>query len=122
MLRRQFLTGLASLIAAPAVVRAGSLMPIVVWKPAFGFILHGGGMGAWVTCRKSELIGVDLGLPPGLDWGGKSDTWYWKPRQAPLQWEQATRELRARLDASGSTSRRIAALALATSPVGPQSE
>lgn len=31
--RRSFLTGLVSLIAAPAVVRAESLMPICVWKP-----------------------------------------------------------------------------------------
>jgi hypothetical protein len=31
--RRRFLTGLASLIAAPAVVRAEALMPIKVWTP-----------------------------------------------------------------------------------------
>ena len=31
--RRRFLTGLASLITAPAIVRAESLMPIKVWTP-----------------------------------------------------------------------------------------
>jgi hypothetical protein len=31
--RRRFLTGLASLIAAPAIVRAEALMPIKVWTP-----------------------------------------------------------------------------------------
>ena len=33
--RRSFLTGLVSLITAPAVVRAEALMPIVVWRPTF---------------------------------------------------------------------------------------
>ena len=31
--RRRFLTGLATLIAAPAVVKADALMPIKVWRP-----------------------------------------------------------------------------------------
>jgi hypothetical protein len=53
--RRTFLTGLVSLIAAPAVVRAEALMPIAVWRPTFGFISHGGGMGPWVTCNKRAL-------------------------------------------------------------------
>jgi hypothetical protein len=85
--RRNFLKGLVSLIAAPAVVRAEALMPIVAWKPTFGYISHGGGMGSWVTCKKSDLLGVDLaslGLPPGHDWGGRSDTWYWRPDRVPL--------------------------------------
>lgn len=33
--RRSFLIGLATLIAAPAVVRADALMPIRVWKPTW---------------------------------------------------------------------------------------
>jgi hypothetical protein len=33
--RRNFLIGIASLIVAPAVVRAEALMPIVVWRPTF---------------------------------------------------------------------------------------
>jgi hypothetical protein len=96
--RRNFLLRIASLIAAPAVIRAEALMPIRVWRPTFGFILHGGGMGSWVTCKKSELVGVDLvtlGLPRGHDWQGRSDIWYWRPEQAPLQWEQVTRKLQA---------------------------
>jgi hypothetical protein len=31
--RRGFLAGLSSLLATPAVVRAGALMPIKVWRP-----------------------------------------------------------------------------------------
>jgi hypothetical protein len=85
--RRKFLKGLMGLIAAPAVVRAEALMPIVVWKPSFGFINGGGGMGTFVTCDKSDLLGVDftsLGLPQGHDWGGHSDRWYWPPEIFPL--------------------------------------
>ena len=40
MLRRNLLVGLGSLIAAPAVVRASSLMPITVWDrcdPYWGY-------------------------------------------------------------------------------------
>ena len=43
--RRRFLSGLATLIAAPAIVRAEALMPICVWKPTFGYSGGGGGMG-----------------------------------------------------------------------------
>ena len=85
--RRRFLTGLATLITAPAVVRAEALMPIVVWKPTFGYSAGGGGMGPWYTCDKSDLIGVDLdslGLQLGHDWGGQSDRWYWRPGSFPL--------------------------------------
>lgn len=32
--RRKFITGLASLIAAPAIVRASSLMPVKLFKPS----------------------------------------------------------------------------------------
>jgi hypothetical protein len=41
--RRGFLKGLVALIAAPAVVRAESLMPIVPWRPTFRRI--GGTLG-----------------------------------------------------------------------------
>ena len=103
--RRNFLIGIVSLIAAPAVVRADALMPIRVWRPTFGFILHGGGMGSWVTCKKSELIGVDLAslglLSPGYDLNGPSRLHlYWRPEQAPIQWRQATREFYIRRDAA----------------------
>ena len=33
--RRTFLTGLISLIAAPALVRAAAIMPIRPWRPTF---------------------------------------------------------------------------------------
>lgn len=34
--RRGFITGLISLVAAPAIVRAGSLMPVKVMEPLYG--------------------------------------------------------------------------------------
>lgn len=34
--RRQFITGLISFVAAPAIVRAGSLMPIKVMEAEYG--------------------------------------------------------------------------------------
>jgi hypothetical protein len=63
--RRGFLVGLASLLAAPAVVRAEALMPISVWRPtpqkiwrpkfvrtrAFGQDLF--------TCSVGKLIGCE---------------------------------------------------------------
>jgi hypothetical protein len=39
--RRGFLVGLASLLAAPAVVRAEALMPIKVWRPPINLFLSG---------------------------------------------------------------------------------
>ena len=60
--RRGFLAGLGSLLAAPAVVRAEALVPIVPWGPTF-WCMHGGGM---LACRDDDLVGVDLaslGLP-----------------------------------------------------------
>jgi hypothetical protein len=57
--RRSFLIGIASLVAAPAVVRAEALMPIVVWRPTF-WQTRNVGMGPFLSCRADELIGVDL--------------------------------------------------------------
>lgn len=37
--RRQFLTGLASLMVAPAIVKASSLMPVKLFKPAIDMSL-----------------------------------------------------------------------------------
>jgi hypothetical protein len=69
--RRGFLKGLVALIAAPAVVRAESLMPIVPWRPEFWFV-HGGGMNV-LSCRADDLIGFDLAsvgiMSPGRDGG-----------------------------------------------------
>jgi hypothetical protein len=36
--RRGLITGLASLVAAPAIVRAGSLMPVKAWADAIDFV------------------------------------------------------------------------------------
>jgi hypothetical protein len=50
--RRAFLKGLLALVAAPAVVRAESLMPIVAWRPTFWYS-HGGGMN-FLACSKAD--------------------------------------------------------------------
>ena len=97
--RRRFLTGLASLIAAPAVVKAEALMPIKVWEPTF-FLKRAVWYPALFYCMSDDLIGVDLaslGLEPPVDhapfrdyWGVRSDQTCWMlPRtvhhQMPLQ-------------------------------------
>ena len=58
--RRNFLIGIASLIAAPAVVRAEALMPILVWRPTF-WSTRNIGMEPFLSCRADDLVGVDLG-------------------------------------------------------------
>ena len=66
--RRRFLIGLASLITAPAVVRAEAQMPILAWRPSFHHALVDGSPALHLlACEKSDLLGVDLaslGLPP----------------------------------------------------------
>jgi hypothetical protein len=83
--RRGFLKGLIGLIAAPAVVRAEALMPIVVWKPTFWETHVPGHTGTYITCDKDDFLGVDpesLGLEKLKDWRsdfGEFNTyqWYW---------------------------------------------
>ena len=97
--RRSFLTSLASLIAAPAVVRAAALMPVKVWEPTF-FLKRAVWYPALFYCMSDDLIGVDLaslGLEPPIthapfrdSWGVRSDQTCWMlPRtvhhQMPLQ-------------------------------------
>jgi hypothetical protein len=90
--RRSFLTGLASLIAAPAVVRADSLMPICVWKPTF----HRARIDAptppyryLLVGEKTDLVGVNLaalGLPPPqFPWDESRYEVYWRYEQFPLE-------------------------------------
>ena len=55
--RRNFLTGIAGLIVAPAVVRAEALMPIVVWRPTF-WHTRNVGMGPFLSCRADYVVGV----------------------------------------------------------------
>jgi hypothetical protein len=59
--RRSFLKGLVSLITAPAVVKAETLMPIVVWKPTFDLSAGNSYVPLLLHCRRDDLIGVDLG-------------------------------------------------------------
>jgi hypothetical protein len=44
-------------------------------------------MGPWFSCRKDDLLGVDLtslGLPPPYQWLKSSDSYYWPHRRFPL--------------------------------------
>ena len=86
--RRGFLTGLVSLIAAPAVVRAEALMPIVVWRPTFHHARVDGSPALHLlACEKSDLLGVDLaslGLPPPIPWMESKCECYWRYDQFPL--------------------------------------
>jgi hypothetical protein len=109
--RRSFLTGLVSLIAAPAVVRAEALMPIVVWRPSF-WLCHGAISKATLfTCDKDDFFGASpesLGLPPPYDWDSGDDEsslsydwglnpayqWYWS---CPRDIERIPRWLRLEL-------------------------
>jgi hypothetical protein len=44
--RRSLITGLISLVVAPAIVRAGSLMPVKAMEPTAVFTSYGGGFNA----------------------------------------------------------------------------
>jgi hypothetical protein len=114
--RRRFLTGLVGLIAAPALVRAESLMPICVWKPSF----HRARIDALtppyrylLVGEKSDLIGVDLaslGLPPPqFPVDDSKYEYYWRYDQFPLEGLprdkiRIPRWQRAELELSGSAS------------------
>ena len=119
--RRNFLTGIASLIAAPAVVKADTLMPILVWRPTFW---HTGdvGMGPFLSCRADEVIGVDLrslGLPKPGTFSGSPGQLFWSYWLHPLE---SLPQNRIRIGpgtrnvalAAASTDHRIASLALAS--------
>lgn len=53
--RRGFLTGLVGLVAAPAIVRASSLMPVKVVEP--DWILPNYGSNLWAHVRNDKPIG-----------------------------------------------------------------
>lgn len=63
--RRGLITGFVSLLAAPAIVRAGSLMPVRVWTPA----AIPAGFGLRITTahglRNGDIVVID-GLPTWL--------------------------------------------------------
>jgi hypothetical protein len=127
--RRNFLVGIASLIAAPAVVKADTLMPIVVWRPTF-WQTRNVGMGPFLSCRADELIGVDLrslGLPKPGTFPGSPGQLFWSYWLHPLESLPQNRirfapgQRNAAL-AARSTNYRIGSLALATTRAGPQPE
>jgi hypothetical protein len=85
--RRNFLIGIASLIVAPAVVRAEALMPIVVWRPTF-WHTRNVGMGPFLGCRTDDLIGVDLrslGLSKPGTFSGSPGQLFWSYARHPLE-------------------------------------
>ena len=127
--RRNFLTGIASLIVAPTVVRAEALMPIVVWRPTF-WHTRNVGMGPFLSCRADELIGVDLrslGLPKPGTFSGSPGQLFWSYWLHPLE---SLPQNRIRIApgprnatlAAPSTNHRIGSLALAATRAGPQPE
>ena len=136
--RRNFLMGIASLIAAPAVVKAETLMPILVWRPTFYRI---GGHHGWpymLASSQRDLIGVDLnslGLPaPSRTISVAPRLSVWRYENFPLEnlprsrvhiplWQQRELDLIGRQNAAlaaVSTSHRIEDPALAASRAGPQ--
>jgi hypothetical protein len=78
--RRNFLIGIASLITAPAVVRAESLMPIRVWRPR-GYFSRNAGIGQFIGFRTGDLLGVDLDMPTGTFDGSPGQTFIHLNRQ-----------------------------------------
>ena len=81
--------GIASLIAAPAVVRAGALMPIVVWRPTF---YKCGGHHGWpymLAGSEEDLLGFDLsslGLPaPSRTISVAPKLWIWRYENFPIE-------------------------------------
>lgn len=53
--RRSILTGLASLVAAPAIVRAENLMPVKALRPSFTVTL-----GEWTHIQPGDFFTVDV--------------------------------------------------------------
>lgn len=74
--RRGFITGLGTLVAAPAIVRAGSLMPVRVWSPPL--IIRDG----WLVPNGAEVpraVFADLFAAVGTSWGSRSDDTFTLP-------------------------------------------
>lgn len=75
MNRRRFLTGVAGLLAAPAIVRAGSLMPVSVWKPdllpeRLWVWAEDGGTMRWVRTNwgRADMGAMRIASVPETDW------------------------------------------------------
>jgi hypothetical protein len=75
MNRRQLITGLISLVAAPAIVRAGSLMPVKVMNPLWidghglicGHVYSEGDENGFADATKFDLFNYVDG-PKSWDW------------------------------------------------------
>ena len=74
MNRRNFLVGL---FAAQAIIKLDRLMPIRVWRPTF-YITRNIGMGPFLHCRESDLLGLDLGLPKPGTFSGSPGQVFWR--------------------------------------------
>ena len=88
--RRTFLKGLVGLVAAPAVVKADSLMRIAVWRPTFWAETIRSAPDVrpyeYLVCRRDDLLGVDpksLGLWSPHSFSPK-DLWHWDHHHDPI--------------------------------------
>ena len=115
MRRRNFLIGIASLIAAPAIVRAEAMMPIAVWRPTF---YKCGGHHGWpymLAGSEQDLLGFDLsslGLPaPSRTISVAPKLWVWRYENFPIEklprsrvhiplWQQRELDLTGRQNAA----------------------
>lgn len=86
--RRQLLTGLASLLAAPAVVRASSLMPVVPVRPrAFVYPADGLLVHRYFRVAGSVVPGSVVGASYHLWLEGSHDNKSWEK----VPWESGPR-------------------------------
>jgi hypothetical protein len=75
--RRSLITGLISLVAAPAIVRAGSLMPVKLLEASMRFTSYGVGEAVYFQNRMFWIIG-----PQTVAFSDISPVW----GVDPLQW------------------------------------
>ena len=75
--RRGLIAGLVSLVAAPAIVRASSLMPVKAWEPFIpAGLLHDAdlrpGAITWVDDVYDGQLAVTRGINGLIPWGTRS--------------------------------------------------
>ena len=83
--RRGFLLGLSSILAAPAIVRASSLMPVRAWQEPFRLYIHADTAAFTDTMAKmEELVIRAFSLDPNLIEGGTPVLTPMLERRTPL--------------------------------------
>jgi hypothetical protein len=68
--RRGLIGGFASLLAAPAIVRVSSLMPVKAMPPS----LYAGGI-TWIDAAYDEPLAVLRGVNGLIPWGDAAGGW-----------------------------------------------